>query len=298
LRTKQKILSLLFLTIVLSSSEPVDAAKCRPNPKHCGDPGQQESIPLKIYRNFLVVAQGQFGDALVPQNFILDTGTAPSMINAQLAAQLELATAPSTSVMGGKTVPTQSAIIPEIRLGPIRAVFLAVQVHDLSAYERELGIPIAGIIGLDVLSKSSFRLDYNKREIEFGRISHEGVPVHFDPSAGLAVADVRLEGKSVRMLVDTGSEHVVLLGGNFADVGWLALRNTSQTGATLGEHGLRVQVFPMPDIALGGMHLSQDRAYLVPDRADPEFDGFLSVRALGFRVLSYDQASGKIYLKK
>ena len=299
MRAKRKIASLLFLAAVLylSSSRPLDAAKCRPNPEHCGDTGQQERIPLKIYRNFLVVAKGELGGA-TRQNFILDTGTAPSMINAGLAAQLGLATAPSTSVVGGKTIPTQTAVVPEIRLGPIRAVSLPVQVHDLSTYERELGIPVAGIIGLDVLSKSSFRLDFNKREIEFGDISRQGVPVHFDARTGLAVVEVSLGGKLLRMLVDTGSDNFVLLGGNFADVGWLPLRDTSQTGASLAEHGLPVQVFPMPDIALGGLHLNQDRAYLVPDRADPEFDGFLGVRALGFRALSYDQASETVYLEK
>lgn len=294
---KQKIVCLLFLTATLPLSGSVRAGNRRTNRDHYGDAPQQ-AIPLKIYRDFLVVAEGQLGGLPGRQNFILDTGTAPSIINSRLVEQLELATTPSMSAMGGKTVPIQTANVSEVRLGPIRAVSLPIQVQDLSRLEHDLGEPIAAIIGLDVLSKSNFRLDYDKAEIEFEHPSREGVPVRFDPRSGLAVAQVELGSKTLRMLVDTGSNNFVLLGGNFADTRWVALRNTSQSASSLAEQGLRIQEFSAPDIALGGLHFSQDRAYFVPNRADPVFDGFLGVRALGFRALSYDQASETIYLQK
>jgi hypothetical protein len=298
LRAKLNIAVLLLLTGVLASSRPAGAGKRRVNTDQYYNVGQRQIIPLKIYRDFLVVAKGQFGIALGSQNFILDTGTAPSIINARLATLLGLATVPSTFRALGKTVPAQAVIIPEIELGPIRAVSLPVQVQNLSQLERDLDIPIAGIIGLDVLSKSNFRLDYDKREIEFGSISHEGIPVHFDPHAGIAVAVVKIEGKEARILVDTGSDRVVLFGGNFPQVEWPALRNTSQTGASLADQKMDVQVFSAPDIIIGGQHFSDDRAYFVPGSADPAFDGLLGVRALGFRGLSYDQASETIYMQK
>jgi hypothetical protein len=100
------------------------------------------------------------------------------------------------------------------------------------------------------------------------------------------------------MLVDTGANSIVLLGGNFADVGWLALHNTSQWGANFTVQDIQIQVFSAPDIVLGGRHFRTDRAYFVPGSADPVFDGLLGVRALGFRALSYDQASGTIFLNK
>jgi len=106
----------------------------------------------------------------------------------------------------GKVVPTQTAIVPEVELGPVRADFLPVQVHDLSRLERELGIPLVGLIGLGVLSEASFRLDYENKKIEFGDLSHKGIPVPFDARTSLAVVTVTFGSRPARMLVDTGSD--------------------------------------------------------------------------------------------
>ncbi len=152
-----------------------------------------------------------------------------------------------------------------------------------------MGIPIAGMkIGLDVLSKCNFHLDYDKREIEFGDVSDAGIPVHFDTRAGIAVAEVMIEGKETRVLLDTGTDRVVIFGGNFPEAGWLNLRNTSQTGANLMSQKMDLQVFSAADIIIGG-NAGDDRAYFVQGSTDSLFDGLLGVRAWISRSLSYDQ---------
>ena len=298
MRVELKTSRLSLFAGILAFCAPARAANCPANPGRQCDDGQRQSIPVRIYRNFLVVAEGQFGPDSETRNFLLDTGTAPSIINAKVVAQLELTTRPSKITVLGKVEPGLAAVIPEIDLGPICAVSLVAQARDLSRLESDLGISIAGIIGLDVLSKSSFRLDYDKREIEFGDVSREGIPVHFDARAGIAVAVASIEGKQARFLVDTGSDDVVLLGGTFADAGWLALRNTSQSGASLVDQKMNLQVFSAAEIILGGRLFGVNRAYFLPGSADPVFDGLLGVRALGFRSLSFDQESATIYLQK
>jgi predicted aspartyl protease len=293
----EKIVCLLLLAGFAVSTVPVRAGNHSANLERSDDATLARIIPLKIYRNFLVVAEGQIGGLPEAQNFILDTGSSPSIIDERAARRLGLATTLSKTTAIGKIIPIKSAMISDIELGPIRALSLPVLVEDLSRLERDCGIPIAGIIGLDVLSKSSFRLDYETSEIEFGPVAHEGIPVHFDARAGIAVAEVRLGSKPLRMLVDTGSEFLVLLGGNFAEAGWLDLRNTSQRGTSLADSNTSLQIFSAPDILLGGRHFSKDRAYFVPGSADPVFDGVMGVRALGFRALSFDQASETIFLE-
>jgi predicted aspartyl protease len=293
-----KIAGLLLLKIVLAPHGIAHAGNCPTTPDRYCDDRQPHRISVKIYRNFLVVAEGRLEGVPESQNFILDTGTAPSIINVRLVKQLGLATIPSSFTAIGKIIAAQAAVLPELTLGPIRAVSLPVVVQDLSQLERDLGIPIAGLVGLDVLSKSSFRLNYDKREIEFGEISHKGIPVQFNARAGLAVAEMEIEGKELHILVDTGSDQVVLLGGNIAKQGWLALRNTSQTGTSLVDGNMDIRVIHAPDMILEGQHFSVERVYFIPGRTDPVFDGLLGVRALGFRCLSYDPGSGAIYLQR
>jgi hypothetical protein len=198
----------------------------------------------------------------------------------------------------GKLIPTDNAILPEIEVGPIRAVSLRVQVQDLARLERDLGIPVAGIIGLDVLSKSSFRLDYQKKELEFGEVSDDGIPVSFDERTGTAVALLSLEGISARLLVDTGSDRVAVLGKNLAETKRLALRTTAQRGSSVADQSMEVQVFFARDVVLGGKHFTVEKAYFIPNGSHPAFDGILGVRALGFRAITYDQARNSIYLQK
>jgi predicted aspartyl protease len=301
MKTKLRICGLLMLAGGLLDGRPVNGAPCRVTPVRCADAGTTQTIPVKIYRNFLVVAEGQLGGVTEPQNFVIDTGTSPSVLNERVIRQMGLATAESTISGLGKTVTTRAAVVPEIGLGPIVAKAMPVRVRDMSRVERDLGITIAGIIGLDVLSRSSFRLDYGSKQIEFGDEVAEGgdgIPVSVDVNLKVAVAAVRIGERTVRMLVDTGSDRMVLLGGNFSEAGWLTLRNTSQTAASLVDPKMELRVFSAPDIRFGEQHFSKDQAYWVPGAADPLFDGLLGVRALGFQGVAYDRASGTVYLQK
>jgi predicted aspartyl protease len=294
----ERKIAALFLFCGLLSLGPTWAENPPASPARSADARIPRSIPLRIFRDYLVVAEGQFGDVLQHQNFVLDTGTAPSIIDTRLVRELGLATTASTMTAMGKLVPTDSAILPEVELGPIRAVSLRVQVQDLSRLERDLRIPIAGVIGLDVLSKSSFRLDYQKKEMEFGEVSDEGIPVSFDERTGTAVALVSLEGIPTRLLVDTGSDRVAVLGSNLVQTQRLALRSTSQRGTSIADQSMEVQVFFAPELVFGGKRFALEKAYFIPGGSHPGFDGIMGVRALGFRAMAYDQARAAIYLQK
>ncbi len=229
MKAKRKIAALFFFCGLLSS-RPTCAGNSPASPARTVDAAIPRSIPLRIFRDYLVVAEGQFGDGMPHQNFVLDTGTAPSIIDTKSVRELGLATTASTMAAMGKIIPTDIAVLPKLDLGPIQAVSLRVQVQDLSRLERDLGIPVAGIIGLDVLSKSSFRLDYEKKQMEFGQVSDEGIPVSFDERTGTAVALASIEGIPARLLVDTGSDRVAVLGRNLPETKRLALRTTTAEG--------------------------------------------------------------------
>ncbi len=292
----QKIAVLFFLLgMVACGRTYASNSSTKPHPAEIGI---HQSIPLKIYHDFLVVAEGQFGAVQGAQNFVLDTGTAPSIINSKLVRDLGLTTRAATMQVIGKAASSQTTILPELDLGPIRAVSLPVHVQDLSPLERELGIPVAGILGLDVLSKSNFRLDYEKKRLDFGGTPEDGIRAPFDARTGIAVIAVKVEGRTARMLVDTGTDRVALLGGNFKGTRWLVLQSTTQKGSSLVDHEMGVEVFFSPDIVVGEEHFTPQKAYFVPGSTDAAFDGLLGVRALGFHAIAYNQARGAIYLQK
>jgi predicted aspartyl protease len=302
----QRAAAVFLATIAVQALGASILQSCPRKLDRCSDgsePAAAQRLTVRIYKDFLVVMEGQIGDdqngrELRHQNFVIDTGTAPSIVNETVVQRLGLQTSAASLTAVGRTFVTRSTVIPRLLLGPIRTKSLPVQVKSLAQLERDLAIPVAGIIGMDVLSQSDFRLDYEKREIDFGVPKDEGIPVAFDAHNGIAIADVTLEGRKVRMLVDTGSDQVSLLGGNLAGPLEFSLRAAAQSGSTVAENGMRVQEFAAHDIELAGQHFRREKAYLLANGSDPAFDGLLGVRALGFRGISFNQSQSVLYLEK
>jgi predicted aspartyl protease len=256
------------------------------------DAMQERSIPINVYNGFLVVTTGQIGGVEEKQNFVLDTGTAPSILNERSARKMGLQVTHGTLVAVGRTISTAQTVLPELELGPIRVADLPMNVMNLSQLEKSLGIQVAGLIGMDVLGRASFRLDYEKRELHFGSVADEGIEVPYDDSTSLALAEVTLQGKHVRMIVDTGSDLVVVYGSdwNMVDPAQRASEGTSvaeQVPAWRIAH---------PELALGGKQFRGMRTYYVPSTTKTGYDGFLGVRALKLRGISFNRDSKTMYL--
>ena len=243
-----------------------------------------------------MVAEGQFGGTSERQNFIIDTGTSPSILNIGVAKQLNLTLSHAKLSAIGRGSQTLAAIVPEIRLGPLQALSVPVLVTDLSSVERDLKLPIAGILGMDILGKSSFRLDYGSQLIEFGEIAPVGIRVDLSTRANLPIAEIKIGGKLLHLLVDTGSDRLVFFGARSA------LEFSRAPAKTLLQGNSVTATVPVRSVSslefeLSGMHFRQD-AYFVPDSEEPLFDGLLSVRSLGIRVLSLDANRRVVYLLK
>jgi predicted aspartyl protease len=267
------------------------------NPSHHSDHSiPRATIPVKVYGGFLVVAEGQFGGELSRQNFIIDTGTSPSILNIATARRLGLPLAQAKLSAIGRESETFATTVPEIHLGPLQAMSVPVLVTDLSSVERDLNLPIAGILGMDVLGKSSFRLDYGNQLIEFGDVAPAGIPISLSTRADLPIAEIKVGGKFLHLLVDTGSDRLVFFGArSVAEIS----SNTSDTllqGNSVA-NAVPVRTASLLEFELNGQHFRQN-AYFVPGGEEPLFDGLLSVRSMGFRVLSLDANRRVVYLLK
>ena len=72
--------------------------------------------------------------------------------------------------LSNKSIQTRRVVLPSLLLGPIRAESLPVLTEDLSFLQKALGYKVDAIVGLDVLRKSSFTIDYRAKEMLFGPV--------------------------------------------------------------------------------------------------------------------------------
>jgi len=95
--------------------------------------------------------------------FLVDTGAYPSVIDQKIARRLGLTEQPGRVNLSSKSVPTRLIVLPSLLL---RAESLPVLTEDLSFLQKAIGYKMDGIVGLDVLRKTSFSINYRTKEIE------------------------------------------------------------------------------------------------------------------------------------
>src|SRR5262249_50108721 len=130
-------------------------------------------IPFRLYSDNLIVVKGSMG-GIREVNFILDTGTSPTIISETIATRLKLRGQPGLIVTLKGTTQAESLIVPHLQIGRLVADSVKVAVQDLRSAERILGISLGGIVGLDILSTTNFSIDYQRRKIVFGYVATIG----------------------------------------------------------------------------------------------------------------------------
>ena len=163
-------------------------------------------VPFELYQHHLIVTKGTIG-SLNGLSLLIDTGTIPSIVDGRIARKLHVQAEPSTLVAFGQSVAIQSTILNGFRIGARQRGSVPAGVGDLSYLE---GVRIDAIVGLDVLARTSFSIDYRKRVLTF---SADGRSVSVAPLElvwPFLTVQMTIAGQQVRLLVDTGSSDLVL----------------------------------------------------------------------------------------
>ncbi len=124
-------------------------------------------LPIRVYWGYLVIVEGSIGD-VHKLNFLVDTGAYPSVVDQKIAHDLKLAEQPERVNLWNKSVQARQVVLPSLSLGPVRVESIPVLAEDLSFLQKALGFKVDAIVGLDVLRKSSFTINYKAKEILFG----------------------------------------------------------------------------------------------------------------------------------
>jgi predicted aspartyl protease len=253
-------------------------------------------LSFKLYGGYTIVARGSIA-GLRQLNFIIDTAAVPSVVDLKVARKLRLEGQDEPLSLFSQTIETRRVTLPGLVLGPIDTGPLPVIVGDLASFERHLGVRVDGMIGLDVLARQDFAVDYESGTIAFGTAPGNGgglldpaeTSVPFELGAGYAVVRLDVEGQPVRLMVDTGARSLILFAPRVRDR-LAGLRKLSERVIGNAAGAVALTEVVLPDASLGTVRLSAQRAALMDGQApaNVDIDGLLGVRSLGVRRLGFD----------
>ncbi len=280
-RSSRWIFSALFPLTVVALTFAGDLTSGTPPPKD-----RMTEIPFTLFEGYLIVVEGRIGN-LDHQNLLIDTGTSPSMIDRSIFAKLGLQGTASGIALFNKSVSGERAILPELELGPLQRRNLEVMVADFSKIAGRVGTRIDAVIGLDVMGATSFTIDYQKHKIYF-RSTQERHSAPFTAGPRFITVDLKTGGRQLRLLLDTGTPHLVLFKNALTNLDY---DPTQVTGSGQNISGtIAYGNIILPKARFGSDEVGPTRASVVPGQqnAGTEYDGLIGLSMLRPKQLSFD----------
>jgi hypothetical protein len=243
-------------------------------------------VPFELYQHHLIVTKGSIG-RLNGLSLLIDTGAIPSMVDGRIARKLHLKSESSTLVAFGQRVQIQSAILDGFRIGPLQSGPVPTGVGDLSYIE---GVRVDAIVGLDVLARKSFSIDYRTRVLRFAQAGREDSVAPLEVVWPFLTVRMTIAGQQIRLLVDTGSSDLVLFKSRMpADLSRAPWRGDKTVQYASG--AARLQRLELRQVRLGARVWDTLPAWAldrVTERYPPSIDGVLGVLALDCQRVQFD----------
>jgi hypothetical protein len=161
-------------------------------------------IPFKLYGDYTIVVRGSVGDRH-NLHFLIDTGSSSTVVDSLFARTLPLAKSSRKIAAFARLVTTEEVVLPSLDLGPLHVTLLPAVVRDLSYFQDSLSAHVDVILGIDVLSCTSFIVDYEPRKLIFGPVERLSNSVPCDPRSPYPTVALRLGNRVVRVLVYRGA---------------------------------------------------------------------------------------------
>jgi predicted aspartyl protease len=284
----QEGLFLSFVLTVATSGFSQTPSVPRSEPSNVASAGRYE-IPFQTYRGYLIVVQGSLGDTQ-GLNFIIDTGTDPSVIDSRAAEKLQMARTVGKLAVHNRIVEVQQAVLPSVQIGALRAEFRPVLVQDLAFLQKGLGIRVDAVIGLDVLSLSNFSIDYTTKRIVFGAVPLSGSAAPFERTEFSLTVGMEVDGVSVHLLLDTGASGILLFQSRIRDRLPHLISLGERTSENMGGGEFQLKQVLLATTKLGKTDFGRQSAFVVEDQegSSGDFDGLLGTSALGLKQIAFD----------
>ena len=244
-------------------------------------------LPVRLYWGYLVVVEASIGN-IGKLNFLVDTGSYPSVIDQKIARRLGLAERLARVNVSDRTVETRLVVLPSLLVGPIHAQALPVLSEDLSFLQKAVGRKVDGVVGLDVLRKSSFSINYRSKEMLFGAVEEMSFSAPFETDTPVVTVGMEFQNRKFRLVVDSAGPHLMLFQSRMpASIGLqeIGREAVSDRGGT----------FQCKKVQIAAVHLGKETigaqiAFVANDRKDDgdNFDGVLGMRGPHFWKVAFD----------
>ena len=253
---------------------------------------KQTELPFRLIDGWAVLVQGTLGG--VPNRAILiDSGAVPSAISKEMAKKLGLlGSAEQVSVMN-RAIDVERVRVPKVQVGPVAADAFEMVAADLGAIEQALHARLDAVIGLDLLARQNFAIDYKSKKLLFGMAvqSADSVTFQLKQAAGGTYVLVPMEsgGEKFQMLLDTGTKDITLFRPRLK--GSLQQIRLSSEDVTVNAGGSsQINKVVIPLVRLGSISRKQQDAYVwtTPEAELRDFDGMLGPTALGAIAVEFD----------
>jgi predicted aspartyl protease len=269
-------LSLLFPTALQASDQP------RPSENASG--GQ---LPFRLVSGYLIQVEGRIGDQ-THLKFILDTGATISMVGQRVAEKLKLDAHTAQSFNFDRNLQWETATLPEVQFGPIRAGNVVVLVGDLARYSEFAGKADA-VIGMDLLQLSNVAIDFGTGVLIFDPTPQKTYLAGGDPMTKCLVVELQVQDRPVHLLVDTGMPGILLYEERLRKRVPSLRTAGSLKNATMGGR-VPVKQATLPDVVFGHRTREVPVLLLPSPAADmlPGIDGIVGISALQAHRIHFD----------
>ncbi|MCE2862895.1 MAG: hypothetical protein RIR76_2514 [Verrucomicrobiota bacterium] len=269
-----------MLVLLLAGCSGGGFRSAPPQPGRTTLPALGVNLPAELIGNLLVVEAP--GDRTGPRRFLVDTGSSVTLVTPEVARRSPgrgpvAAGGTPLRVKGaeGAVVELPRSSLRRLDLGAARFEDVDVVIHDCAAISAHLGRRIDGVLGFPLFREVLLTLDYPGRRVSLrasaGGPVKTGVALRFDDARKVPLVSVGLGGRTLMMLVDSGSDAVFSLNpAGFRPafaygpvrgtvVGTLAGERDQETGRLAGDITVGEMVFARPRVdftdelsALGG----------------------------------------------
>jgi predicted aspartyl protease len=247
---------------------------------------KRQVVPFELYNGYLIVVKGSVGN-LKNLSLVVDTGASHSVVDDRIVRKLRLKPVGSIEQLAANHVVAMSRVLlPELSWSGDTLTAFNALAFDLSPMSRHLGRRIDMVLGLDVLQHSSFQVDFESRRIHFGRNQQPENSVPFEPDVPYPVVEIHIDGRPVRLLVDTGSDSLAVLADRLPNAS--PLPRMEGRGRDLGGT-VRFTRILAKQVFLGNIELRDAKVFLIPPMPESErFDGNLPPNMLGASKIYFD----------